>query len=94
MFVCHYCEKDIQGVTIVTDDNHLSHPECAKLEGTKVLVNTKWDDLGFLDGLKGHVKPEIAALYECCNPTILTKEDVSGHESKQDVQIISTDIMS
>ena len=32
---------------------------------------SKWDSLGFLDGLKGHVKPEIAALYECCKQTII-----------------------
>jgi hypothetical protein len=29
-------------------------------------IQAKWDSLGFLDGLNGHIKPEIASLYECC----------------------------
>lgn len=29
----------------------------------------KWSALGFLDGLKGHVDPNIAKLYECCKST-------------------------
>lgn len=35
-------------------------------------IKHDWKSLGFLDGLKGHVKPEIAALYECCKSTILS----------------------
>ena len=39
----------------------------------------KWDSLGFLDGLKGHVKENIAKLYECEASTLLnesrTKDD-------------------
>jgi hypothetical protein len=26
----------------------------------------RWESSGFLDGLKGHVKPDVAKLYECC----------------------------
>ena len=29
-----------------------------------VKPSTKWDSLGFLEGLKGHVKENIAQLYE------------------------------
>ena len=29
-------------------------------------TQSKWESLGFLEGLKGHIKPEIAELYECC----------------------------
>ena len=30
MFVCYYCDKEIQGVTIVVDGRHLAHSECDK----------------------------------------------------------------
>ena len=34
---------------------------------------SKWDKLGFLDGLKGHVKEDIAQLY-CCKASHLLEE--------------------
>jgi hypothetical protein len=40
------------------------------MEKNKKEKTDKWNSLGFLDGLKGHVKPEIAALYECCKQSI------------------------
>jgi hypothetical protein len=36
-------------------------------------TQTKWDSLGFLDGLKGHVKENIAQLYENQASTLLTE---------------------
>lgn len=32
----------------------------------------KWESIGFLEGLKGEVKPNIAQLYECCASSLLT----------------------
>jgi len=45
---------------------------------------SKWDSLGFLDGLSGHINPKIAELYECCKSTLLneteenTENDIKG----------------
>ena len=36
---------------------------------------SKWDSLGFLDGLSGHVKPNIAELYECCASHLLNEDN-------------------
>tara|TARA_R110000772_G_scaffold17946_3_gene49929 strand:+ start:99620 stop:100057 length:438 start_codon:yes stop_codon:yes gene_type:complete len=35
----------------------------------------KWESLGFLDGLSGHVKENIALLYECEASTLLKEEN-------------------
>ncbi len=35
-------------------------------------IETDWESLDFLKGLKGLVKPEVAALYECCKSVILS----------------------
>lgn len=32
----------------------------------------KWDKLGLLNNLNGDVKENIAKLYECCSPQLLT----------------------
>ena len=40
-------------------------------------VQTKWDSLGFLDGLRGHVKENIAQLYENQASTLLTESTTS-----------------
>jgi hypothetical protein len=32
----------------------------------------KWDKLGFLEGLVGHIDPNIAKLYECCASSLLS----------------------
>lgn len=45
------------------------------MEKNKEEIKDKWESLGFLDGLKGHVKPEIVALYECCKQTIILSGD-------------------
>ena len=37
----------------------------------------KWDGLGFLDGLKGHVKENITQLYECQACSLLNEVDGS-----------------
>jgi hypothetical protein len=34
----------------------------------------KWETLGFLDGLKGHIKENIANLYEGCRRMIKNEE--------------------
>ncbi len=34
----------------------------------------KWGGLGFLDGLSGHVKENIAQLYECCASSLLPSD--------------------
>ena len=39
-------------------------------------IAKKWESLGFLDGLKGHVKADIASLYECCKAVV--KNDETG----------------
>jgi hypothetical protein len=40
-------------------------------------ITDKWENLGFLDGLKGHVKPEIAVLYESYPSSVLLMSDGS-----------------
>lgn len=37
---------------------------------------SKWESLGFLDGLSGHIKPNIAELFEC-EASQLLKEETS-----------------
>jgi len=44
----------------------------------------KWDSLGFLEGLKGHVKPNIAELYECCASSRLNEVELTG---KTDLEV-------
>lgn len=46
----------------------MNHMKAIRLE-----TQTKWDSLGFLDGLKGHVKENIAQLYENQASTLLTE---------------------
>jgi len=41
-------------------------------------TQAKWDSLGFLDGLKGHVKENIAQLYENQASTLLTETTSAG----------------
>src|SRR5690348_16817494 len=47
----------------------------------------KWEKLGFLDGLKGMIKPEIAELFECCKNTLTNekKEVMNEIEVKKDL---------
>lgn len=44
----------------------------------------KWDKLGFLDGLKGHIKPNIAELFCCEASHLLTEVDYTG---KTDLEV-------
>jgi len=37
-------------------------------------IVSKWDSLGLLDGLKGHVKGNIAQLYEGCKRMVKNEE--------------------
>jgi hypothetical protein len=46
----------------------LNHMKAIRLE-----TQSKWDSLGFLDGLKGHVKENIAQLYENQASTLLSE---------------------
>jgi hypothetical protein len=45
----------------------------------------KWEDLGFLDGLKGLIKPEIAALFESQPSTLLNKSIMNENDVKKDL---------
>lgn len=79
-FTCEFCEKQINGLSIIVDNNSILHQECEKeFKKNKEEVNQfdalkairketikKWDDLGFLKDLKGHAKEDVAKLYECC----------------------------
>lgn len=38
----------------------------------------KWGELGFLDGLTGHVKTNLAQMYECCATARLNDGDLTG----------------
>ncbi len=38
----------------------------------------KWSKLGFLDGLNGHVKTNIAQMYECCASSLLNEVNTTG----------------
>jgi hypothetical protein len=37
-------------------------------------IVSKWETLGFLDGLKGHLKEDIARLYEGCRRIVINEE--------------------
>ena len=43
----------------------------------------KWDDLGFLDNVKGTFKENIAKLYECCASRLISDSEVKK-EDKED----------
>ena len=45
---------------------------------------SKWDSLGFLEGLKGHVKPSIAELYESEASHLLNETRVEPEEDTED----------
>jgi hypothetical protein len=45
---------------------------------------SKWDSLGFLEGLKGHVKENIADLYQCCKSSVISTNN--GIEPKKYVK--------
>jgi len=51
----------------------LNHMKAIRLE-----TQSKWDSLGFLEGLKGHVKENIAQLYENQASTLLTESTSSN----------------
>ena len=44
----------------------------------------KWDSLGFLEGLKGHVKPSMAEMM-CCEASYLLKE--TEYTGKTDLEV-------
>lgn len=53
----------------------------------------KWSKLGFLDGLTGHVKTNIAQMYECCASSLLNEVDTTGDTTdlivyKKDIPMI------
>jgi hypothetical protein len=45
---------------------------------------SKWDSLGFLQGLRGHVKENITELYKCCDGSTkikgLIKHSIKKHK--------------
>lgn len=49
---------------LLNNSGKLSKLEIAHMKEVRKMVTNKWDDLGFLEGLKGHVKPNIAMLFE------------------------------
>ena len=55
----------------------LNHMKAIRLE-----TQQKWDSLGFLDGLRGHVKENIAQLYENQASSLLTESTTAGNSSK------------
>jgi hypothetical protein len=52
----------------------LNHMKAIRLE-----TQTKWDSLGFLDGLRGHVKENIAQLYENQASSLLTEATTANN---------------
>ncbi len=58
----------------------LNHMKAIRLE-----TQQKWDSLGFLDGLKGHVKENIAQLYENQASTLLTETTAANSGSFETV---------
>ena len=49
-----------------------------QLKKQREAIHKKWDELGFLEGLKGHVKPNIAAMMCCEASSLLNETVVSG----------------
>ena len=47
-----------------------------ELKNIRRETEAKWNSLGFLDGIKGHLKESIAELYQCCKSTIINKQDM------------------
>jgi len=41
-------------------------------------IYKRWDELGFLDGVKGQIKPNIAELFCCEASHLLTEVDYTG----------------
>jgi hypothetical protein len=46
------------------------------IEEVRKEVQRKWENLGFLDGLKGHIKEDIAKLYESGPATLLSDDSI------------------
>tara|TARA_R110000782_G_scaffold15939_6_gene46127 strand:- start:3816 stop:4052 length:237 start_codon:yes stop_codon:yes gene_type:complete len=68
IFTCKQCGEQIGSVAKIIDLNIL-HIECVEkynqyVELERLARIQKWESLGFLEGLKGHVKENIAQLYE------------------------------
>jgi hypothetical protein len=51
----------------------MNHMKAIRLE-----TQSKWDSLGFLEGLKGHVKENIAQLYENQASTLLSESTTAN----------------
>ena len=48
-------------------------------------IVSKWETLGFLDGLKGHLKEDIARLYEGCRRIVINEETGKTEGGKEGV---------
>lgn len=74
-----HVEVTKDGVVVKPSSRLLNSGEIGNIgEKHRKQIKNKWDGLGFLEGLKGHVKPNIAKLYECCASTQLNEPVVSG----------------
>lgn len=51
----------------------------------------KWANLGFLDGLSGHVKPHLSELYCCQASTLLNTDTTNSGETLGDVTVFIDD---
>jgi hypothetical protein len=49
-----------------------------RMNETREQTMKRWSELGFLEGLTGDVKTNIAQMYECCASSLLNEVDITG----------------
>ena len=52
----------------------MENDKLKKQKELRAEIVNKWESLGFLDGLKGHLKEDIARLYEGCRRIVINEE--------------------
>jgi hypothetical protein len=75
-FVCVYCKKATNEITVMVDKKHFLHRGCEEAFKKDKLID-KWKPAfekgGFLYGLKGPVNENIAKGYECCKSILINQ---------------------
>lgn len=86
MYICKQCNKNVDFNNFKVFDLYIFHLDCLDVyksdqerllrEMAEIRENTqrKWDSLGFLEGLKGHIRPELVQLYESQASHLLHEE--------------------
>jgi hypothetical protein len=70
-FTCAHCGKLINCSAILVDNTFL-HGTCEE-QYKRAKIYAKWEKSGLLEGLKGPIKSDVAALMECCKSTLINE---------------------